>query len=145
MPESPGALPVSPAPRLGLVAGAGRFPWMVLEGAKQAGCHVIYGIRGYKTHSKTCLVVRRGRTGIRRYVHLGTGNYNDKTARLYTDFGVMTSDPDIGEFTDLLKWEGWPPDNTPKTLRYFLPVAGKSAPSWSIFLLFLRAWRHHPR
>jgi polyphosphate kinase len=58
---------------------------------------VIYGIRGYKTHSKTCLVVRRGRTGIRRYVHLGTGNYNDRTARLYTDFGVMTSDPEIGE------------------------------------------------
>jgi polyphosphate kinase len=58
---------------------------------------VIYGIRGYKTHSKICLVVRRGRRGIQRYVHLGTGNYNDKTARLYTDFGLMTSDPEIGE------------------------------------------------
>lgn len=64
---------------------------------EEAGCHVIYGIRGYKTHSKICLVVRRGRRGIQRYVHLGTGNYNDKTARLYTDFGLMTSDPDIGE------------------------------------------------
>jgi polyphosphate kinase len=64
---------------------------------EESGAHVIYGIRGYKTHSKICLVVRRGRRGIRRYVHLGTGNYNDKTARLYTDFGLMTSDPEIGE------------------------------------------------
>jgi polyphosphate kinase len=64
---------------------------------EESGCHVIYGIRGYKTHSKICLVVRRGRAGIRRYVHLGTGNYNDKTARLYTDFGLMTSDPEVGE------------------------------------------------
>jgi polyphosphate kinase len=64
---------------------------------EEAGCHVIYGIRGYKTHSKICLVVRRGRRGIDRYVHLGTGNYNDRTARLYTDFGLMTSDPEIGE------------------------------------------------
>ena len=63
---------------------------------EQAGAHVIYGIRGYKTHAKICLVVRRGRSGIRRYVHLGTGNYNDKTARLYTDFGLMTADPDVG-------------------------------------------------
>ena len=58
---------------------------------------MIYGIRGYKTHSKIALVVRRGRQGIRRYVHLGTGNYNEKTARLYTDFGLMTSDRDVGE------------------------------------------------
>jgi polyphosphate kinase len=64
---------------------------------EEAGCHVIYGIRGYKTHSKIALVVRRGRKGIRRYVHLGTGNYNERTARLYTDFGLMTSDPEIGE------------------------------------------------
>jgi polyphosphate kinase len=64
---------------------------------EEAGAHVIYGIRGYKTHAKICLVVRRGRQGIRRYVHLGTGNYNDKTARLYTDFGLMTADPQIGE------------------------------------------------
>ena len=61
-----------------------------------SGAHVIYGIRGYKTHAKICLVVRRGRLGIRRYVHLGTGNYNDRTARLYTDFGLMTSDPTVG-------------------------------------------------
>ncbi len=64
---------------------------------EESGCHVIYGVRGYKTHSKIALVVRRGRSGIRRYVHLGTGNYNERTARLYTDFGVMTSDREIGE------------------------------------------------
>ena len=64
---------------------------------EESGAHVIYGIRGYKTHAKICLVVRRGREGIRRYVHLGTGNYNERTARLYTDFGLMTSDASIGE------------------------------------------------
>jgi polyphosphate kinase len=64
---------------------------------EEAGCHVIYGIRGFKTHAKICLVVRRGRRGIQRFVHLGTGNYNDRTARLYTDFGLMTSDREIGE------------------------------------------------
>ncbi len=64
---------------------------------EEAGAHVIYGIRGYKTHAKICLVVRRGRQGIRRYVHLGTGNYNERTARLYTDFGLLTADPRIGE------------------------------------------------
>jgi len=56
-----------------------------------AGAHVIYGVRGYKTHAKICLVVRRDAGGIRRYLHLGTGNYNERTARLYTDFGLMTS------------------------------------------------------
>jgi polyphosphate kinase len=56
-----------------------------------AGAHVIYGVRGYKTHAKMCLVVRRGTDGVRRYLHLGTGNYNERTAKLYTDFGLMTS------------------------------------------------------
>jgi polyphosphate kinase len=64
---------------------------------EQSGAHVIYGIRGYKTHAKICLVVRRGPQGIERYVHMGTGNYNEKTARLYTDFAVMTADRAIGE------------------------------------------------
>jgi polyphosphate kinase len=64
---------------------------------EESGAHVIYGIRGYKTHAKICLVVRRGRQGIRRYVHLGTGNYNERTARIYTDFGLMTADQEIGE------------------------------------------------
>ncbi len=61
-----------------------------------AGAHVIYGIRGYKVHAKICLVVRRTPQGIRRYVHLGTGNYNDRTARLYTDFGLLTASPELG-------------------------------------------------
>ena len=53
--------------------------------------NVIYGVRGYKTHAKMCLVVRRESDGVRRYLHPGTGNYNERTARLYTDFGLMTS------------------------------------------------------
>jgi polyphosphate kinase len=64
---------------------------------EESGAHVIYGIRGYKTHSKILLVVRRGPHGIERYVHLGTGNYNDRTARIYTDCGLMTADHAIGE------------------------------------------------
>ena len=56
-----------------------------------AGAHVIYGVRGYKTHAKVCLIVRRTPDGLRRYVHLGTGNYNERTSRIYTDFGLMTS------------------------------------------------------
>jgi polyphosphate kinase len=58
---------------------------------ESAGAHVIYGVRGYKTHAKMCLIVRRGPQGVRRYLHLGTGNYNERTARVYTDFGLMTS------------------------------------------------------
>lgn len=64
---------------------------------EKAGCHVIYGLVGLKTHSKITLVVRREDDGIRRYVHLGTGNYNDSTAKLYTDCGIMTCHPLIGE------------------------------------------------
>lgn len=64
---------------------------------EKAGCHVIYGLVGLKTHCKITLVVRREDDGIRRYVHLGTGNYNDSTARLYTDCGMMTCAPQIGE------------------------------------------------
>ena len=64
---------------------------------EQAGCHVIYGLVGLKTHSKIALVVRREEDGIRRYVHLGTGNYNDSTAKLYTDCGIFTCKESIGE------------------------------------------------
>ena len=64
---------------------------------EKAGCHVIYGLVGLKTHSKITLVVRREEDGIRRYVHLGTGNYNDATAKLYTDIGLLTCSPAIGE------------------------------------------------
>ena len=64
---------------------------------EKAGCHVIYGLVGLKTHSKITLVVRREEDGIRRYVHLGTGNYNDATAKLYTDIGLLTCREAIGE------------------------------------------------
>jgi len=64
---------------------------------EKAGCHVIYGLVGLKTHSKITLVVRREEDGIRRYVHLGTGNYNDSTAKLYTDMGLLTCQRAIGE------------------------------------------------
>lgn len=64
---------------------------------EKAGCHVIYGLVGLKTHSKIALVVRREEEGIKRYVHLGTGNYNDVTAKLYTDMGILTASDAIGE------------------------------------------------
>jgi polyphosphate kinase len=67
-----------------------------------AGVHVVYGVVGLKTHAKTCLVVRREGSGIRRYAHIGTGNYNPATARLYEDIGLLTADPDLGaDLTDL--------------------------------------------
>ncbi|MGO8691561.1 MAG: polyphosphate kinase 1 [Thermoguttaceae bacterium] len=62
---------------------------------EDAGCHVIYGVAGYKTHAKAILIVRRQQQRMQRYVHLATGNYNDKTARLYSDIGLMTADRDI--------------------------------------------------
>jgi polyphosphate kinase len=64
---------------------------------ERAGCHVIYGLVGLKTHSKITLVVRKEEEGIKRYVHLGTGNYNDKTAKLYTDFGLLTANDQFGQ------------------------------------------------
>ncbi len=63
---------------------------------ENAGVHVVYGLLGLKTHAKICLVVRREREGIRRYVHVSTGNYNSITARVYTDLGFMTADEEIG-------------------------------------------------
>ncbi|WP_036567824.1 RNA degradosome polyphosphate kinase [Nocardia sp. BMG51109] len=69
---------------------------------EQAGVHVVYGLIGLKTHCKTCLVVRREGATIRRYCHIGTGNYNPKTARLYEDVGLLTAAPEIGaDLTDL--------------------------------------------
>ncbi len=64
---------------------------------EEAGAHVIYGVHGYKTHAKICLVVRRRPEGLRRYVHLGTGNYNERTARIYTDFSLLTTSRAIAE------------------------------------------------
>ncbi len=63
---------------------------------EKAGCHVVYGVPNYKCHSKITLVIRREAGALTRYVHLGTGNYNDVTARMYTDMGLLTADPAIG-------------------------------------------------
>jgi len=69
---------------------------------ERAGAHVVYGLVGLKTHSKTALVVRREGSGLRRYVHIGTGNYNPKTARLYVDIGLLSCRPELGaDVTDL--------------------------------------------
>ena len=64
---------------------------------QEAGVQVVYGVVGYKTHAKILLIVRREKSGLRRYVHLSTGNYHQVTSRIYTDFGLMTADKDIGE------------------------------------------------
>ena len=76
---------------------------------EQAGCHVVYGLVGLKTHCKLALVVRDEPEGIRRYTHIGTGNYNPKTARMYEDLGLLTTDEAIGEdvahlFNNLSGW-----------------------------------------
>ncbi len=63
---------------------------------QESGAHVMYGVVGFKTHAKLIMVVRREDDGLRRYCHLGTGNYHSRTARLYTDYGLLTADPDIG-------------------------------------------------
>jgi polyphosphate kinase len=69
---------------------------------EQAGVHVVYGVVGLKTHAKVSLVVRREAAGVRRYAHVGTGNYNPVTAKLYEDIGLLTADPEIGaDLTDL--------------------------------------------
>ncbi len=80
---------------------------------EQAGCHVIYGLVGLKTHAKIILVVRKEANGIKRYLHLGTGNYNDNTAKLYTDLGLMTANDQFGSdasaFFNLLSGYSEPP------------------------------------
>ncbi|WP_166244632.1 polyphosphate kinase 1 [Paenibacillus turpanensis] len=85
---------------------------------EKAGCHVVYGLVGLKTHAKIMLVVRQEETGLRRYVHVGTGNYNDSTAKLYTDIGLFTSNQVIGEDASAL----------------FNEITGYSAPhQWQAF------------
>ncbi len=78
-----------------------------------AGAHVIYGVVGYKTHSKAALIIRREADGIKRYCHLATGNYNDRTARQYTDLGLLTADPsfgaDISSFFNVITGYSLPP------------------------------------
>ncbi|MEG1914939.1 MAG: RNA degradosome polyphosphate kinase [Acidaminococcaceae bacterium] len=80
---------------------------------EQAGCHVIYGLVGLKTHAKIILIVRKEADGIKRYVHLGTGNYNDNTAKLYTDLGLLTANDQFGSdasaFFNLLSGYSEPP------------------------------------
>lgn len=80
---------------------------------EKAGCHVIYGLVGLKTHAKIILIVRKEDNGIRRYLHLGTGNYNDSTAKLYTDLGLMTANDEFGSdasaFFNLLSGYSEPP------------------------------------
>src|SRR5690554_3893608 len=72
---------------------------------EDAGVHVMYGVVGLKTHSKVALVVRDEYDGIRRYAHIGTGNYNETTARSYEDIGLFTADPDVGaDLSDLFNF-----------------------------------------
>jgi polyphosphate kinase len=85
---------------------------------EKSGCHVVYGLVGLKTHAKITLVVRQEQDGLRRYVHVGTGNYNDNTARMYTDVGLFTSHSVIGEDASAL----------------FNEITGYSAPhDWQAF------------
>jgi polyphosphate kinase len=91
---------------------------------EQAGVHVVYGIVGLKTHAKLCLVVRQENEGLRRYCHVGTGNYNPKTARLYEDLGVLTCDPQVGE--DLSRLFNQLSGYAPKTAYRRLLVAPRS-------------------
>ena len=93
---------------------------------EDAGVHVVYGLVGLKTHAKLSLVVREEPTGIRRYVHIGTGNYNPKTARLYEDFGLLSADPELGDDVNKLfnQLSGFAPQSSftrmlvaPRTIR----------------------------
>jgi polyphosphate kinase len=85
---------------------------------EHAGVHVVYGVVGLKTHAKLCLVVRQEPDGLRRYCHVGTGNYNPKTARLYEDAGLLTCDPQVGEDLTRLfnQLSGWAPSSKFKRL-----------------------------
>lgn len=91
---------------------------------EQAGVHVVYGIVGLKTHCKLSLVVRQEADGLRRYSHVGTGNYHPKTARLYTDLGLLTADPDVGQ--DLTRLFNQLSGYAPKSRFHRLLVAPRS-------------------
>lgn len=94
---------------------------------EQAGVHVVYGIVGLKTHAKLSLVVRQESDGLRRYCHVGTGNYNPKTARIYTDLGLLTADPDVGQ--DLTRLFNQLSGYAPKSRFHRLLVAPRSVRS----------------
>lgn len=106
---------------------------------EKAGCHVVYGLIGLKTHAKITLVVRQENNSLRRYVHVGTGNYNDNTARLYTDVGIFTANPMIGEDASILFNEitGY---STPKHMQA-LSVAPTNLKN-RLFELFRREAEH---
>ncbi|MDF2922994.1 MAG: Polyphosphate kinase [Paenibacillaceae bacterium] len=106
---------------------------------EKAGCHVVYGLIGLKTHAKITLVVRQENAALRRYVHVGTGNYNDNTARLYTDVGLLTTNIMIGEDASSLFNEitGY---STPKHMQA-LSVAPTNLMN-ELFRLFQREARH---
>ncbi len=91
---------------------------------EQAGVHVVYGIVGLKTHCKLSLVVRQEPDGLRRYCHIGTGNYNPKTARMYTDLGLLTVDPEVGQ--DLTRLFNQLSGYAPKSRFHRLLVAPRS-------------------
>ncbi|MET0787687.1 MAG: RNA degradosome polyphosphate kinase [Cellulomonas sp.] len=91
---------------------------------EQAGVHVVYGIVGLKTHCKLSLIVRQEADGLRRYCHIGTGNYNPKTARLYTDLGLLTSEPEVGQ--DLTRLFNQLSGYAPKSRFHRLLVAPRS-------------------
>lgn len=79
---------------------------------EKAGCFVVYGVGSYKTHTKLCLIVRKEKNGVTRYVHVGTGNYNENTAKLYTDIGLMTTNStianDVSEFFNVITGHSYP-------------------------------------
>jgi len=91
---------------------------------EQAGVHVVYGIVGLKTHCKLSLVVRQEADGLRRYSHVGTGNYHPKTARMYTDLGLLTADPEVGQ--DLTRLFNQLSGYAPKSRFHRLLVAPRS-------------------
>jgi polyphosphate kinase len=107
---------------------------------EQAGVHVVYGIVGLKTHAKLCLVVRQESQGLRRYCHIGTGNYNPKTARLYEDFGLLTCDDQVGE--DLTRLFNQLSGYAPRTRYKRLLVAPRSLRTGLVDLI-TREQAHH--
>ena len=108
---------------------------------EQAGVHVVYGIVGLKTHAKLCLVVRQESEGLVRYCHIGTGNYNPKTARMYEDVGILTCDPQVGE--DLTRLFNQLSGIAPRSRFKRLLVAPRTVRSGLVELVEEEIERHH--
>ncbi|GAA1885250.1 RNA degradosome polyphosphate kinase [Lapillicoccus jejuensis] len=108
---------------------------------EQAGVHVVYGIVGLKTHAKLCLVVRQESEGLVRYCHIGTGNYNPKTARLYEDVGILTCDPQVGE--DLTRLFNQLSGIAPRSRFKRLLVAPRTVRTGLVELVEEEIERHH--